>query len=186
MLKKTIKYTNFDGRPVERDFYFHLSKIELAEFDILEDGGYAAKLKKITETSRASEVYPILKEIILSSVGERSDDGELFNKSDSIKRRFTNSGAYEAFIFELLSDAKHAAEFMNSIIPAELRDKIASGSGVLEQSETPVKPRELEEYSMTELTNMPYPEFEKLVEARLPNVAQPVLMLAFQRRVAGK
>ena len=183
MLSKQITYKTLDGTPVTREFYFHLSKIDLAEMDILTPGGYAKKLKEITETSEAHLVYPILKEIILASVGKRSANGEEFERTDAIRNAFVQSNAYEVFIFDLLGNATNAAEFMNGIIPAELRDAVANGSGVLEQSETPAKVRKLEDYSMTELTNIPYEQFVKLLEAAPSgSITKEQLQLAFQRR----
>ena len=117
MLKKDITYPDLDGNPVTETFWFHLSKIELAEKDILTDGGYSKKLKEIIKTDKASVVYPILKEFILDAVGRRSEDGRRFDKSDDIRNDFVNSAAYETLIFEMLGDAKMASEFMNSVIP---------------------------------------------------------------------
>lgn len=183
MLTKKITFKTLDGTSVTRDFYFHLSKIDLAEMDILTPGGYAKKLQEITETSEAHKVYPILKEIILASVGRRSDNGEEFERTEAIRNAFVQSNAYEVFIFDLLGNATNAAEFMNGIIPAELRDAVANGSGVLEQSETPAKPKELKDYSLTELTNLPIDEFNLLMKkADFRQLSQEVLVLAMQRK----
>ena len=34
MLKKTIKYTDYDGNEREEDFYFNLSKAEITEMEL--------------------------------------------------------------------------------------------------------------------------------------------------------
>ena len=184
MLSKQITYKTLDGNSVTREFYFHLSKIDLAEMDILTPDGYAKKLKEITETSEAHLVYPILKEIILASVGKRSSNGEEFERTDAIRNAFVQSNAYEVFIFDLLGNATSAADFMNGIIPKDLRDAVANGSGVLERSESPAaKPKTLDDYSMTELTNMPYEEFDRLLKsAPSGSLSKEHLQLAFQRR----
>ena len=38
MFKKTITYTDFNGNERTEDFYFHLSKAELAEMDLSKAG----------------------------------------------------------------------------------------------------------------------------------------------------
>lgn len=183
MLKKDITFKNFDGKEVTKTFYFHLTKLELAEKEIMSDGGYAEKLKEITQSGKASEVYPIMKELILDSVGNRTDDGDRFEKSEEIRNAFLQSNAYETLIFEMLKNAALAAEFMNAIMPADLVAEAQKISGKLEQSEEPSKPKTLEDYNMTELTNMPYLEFEKLMKAAPSgSLTKEQLQLAFQRR----
>ena len=45
MLKKTITYTDYDGNERTEDFYFNISKAELAELEYSVKGG----LKKMME-----------------------------------------------------------------------------------------------------------------------------------------
>ena len=183
MIKKDIKFKDLDGNDVVETWYFSLSKIELAEKDILSDGGYSKKLQEVIKSNKASEVYPILKEFILDSVGLRSDDGKRLLKTDDIRGLFVGSSAYETLIFEMLGDSNLASEFMNAIMPADLLKQAQQLSGTLEKSEEPAKPKGVEEYSLIELTNMPYPEFEALMNntdfRRLP---KDVLVLAMQRK----
>ena len=42
MLKKTITYTDYDGRERTEDFYFNLNKAELTEMELSVKGGLAA------------------------------------------------------------------------------------------------------------------------------------------------
>ena len=48
MLKKTIKYTDYNGVEREEDFYFNLSKAEIAEMELEIPGGMTAMLQRIT------------------------------------------------------------------------------------------------------------------------------------------
>ena len=34
MVKKTIKYSDYNGNEIEEDFYFNLSKVELLEMEM--------------------------------------------------------------------------------------------------------------------------------------------------------
>ena len=47
MLKKTIKYTDYDGNEREEDFYFNLSKAEVTEMELSKEGGMSEYIKKI-------------------------------------------------------------------------------------------------------------------------------------------
>ena len=47
MLKKTITYTDFDDNERTEDFYFHLSKAEIAEMELSENGGLVKLIGKI-------------------------------------------------------------------------------------------------------------------------------------------
>lgn len=182
MLKKEIKFTDPFGNNHNETWYFSLSKLELAERDIMADGGYARLLEKISQTGKASEVYPVMKDIILSAVGRQSDDGRRFLKTQDIIDDFVQCGAYETLIFDLLGDAKQASEFMNGLMPAGLIEEAQKISGTLEQPEAP-KPKTVDDYTMTELTNMPYAEFEKLVKSANPgSLSREILVLAMQRR----
>lgn len=180
MLGREIVYPDLDGNPVTETFWFHLSKIELAEKDVLTDGGYSAKLHEVIKTNKASEVYPILKEFILDSVGIRSEDGKRFIKNEDVRNDFVQSAAYETLIFELLKDGKAAAEFMNAIMPANLVKEAQAISGKLEQSE----PKKINDYSVEELKQMSQEDFEALLSKTHPvTLSREVLVLAMQRRV---
>ena len=52
MLKKTITYTDYDGHERVEDFYFNLSKAEVAEMEMSEYGGLSNLLKKIVQEKR--------------------------------------------------------------------------------------------------------------------------------------
>ena len=58
MLKKSIKYTDYNGVERVEDFYFNLSKAEVAEMELSVDGGMSAMLEKIVETNnnKASKI----------------------------------------------------------------------------------------------------------------------------------
>lgn len=185
MLKKEITYPDLDGNLVKETFYFNLSKIELAEMDVFDGGGLAARLRAVGNSSDGKVVYPVLKEIILMAIGQRSEDGKRFEKSEQIRNNFTQSAAYETFIFEMLKDATKAAEFMNSVIPPDIVEKIRAGSSMVDLPELPAKPKTVEDYTMTELTNMPYPEFEKLMNGLdFRSLPKDLLVLAMQRKTS--
>jgi hypothetical protein len=65
-----------------------------------------------------------LKDIIIRSYGIKSEDGRRFIKKPEYMEEFMETPAYAALYMELISDETKAAEFMNSIIPAKLAEKV--------------------------------------------------------------
>lgn len=117
MLKKTIKYTDYNGTERTEDFYFNLTKAEILEMEMSEAGGLTAKLHRIIESKDNRELMRHFKYIIHKAYGEKSDDGRRFVKGDEISTAFEQTEAYEELFMELFSDAEKAAEFVNGIIP---------------------------------------------------------------------
>jgi len=122
MLKRTIKYKDFNDTDKETVCYFHLSKAELVEMTI--DGTYEAQIRRIIETEDANKIIKELKSIIEKSYGVRSDDGERFIKTPELTTEFTQTAAYDALFMELF-DADKAAEFFNGILPQDFAKAIA-------------------------------------------------------------
>lgn len=142
MLKKTIKYKDFLGEDQERDFYFHISKAELIELEVEYKDGLAAMLKAIVGTEDAKELVAQFKRIILLAYGERSSDGQYFDKSEEMRERFKHHAAYEALFMELSTQDKAAAIFLKGILPDDLGGMIdisdvAKLNEAVRQSPTP-------------------------------------------------
>ena len=117
MLKKTIKYTDFNDVEREEDFYFNLTRAELAEMQLSKEGGFQAWLEKIVKTDNQPELMKIFKNIILKAYGEKSADGKRFVKSEEISEAFAQSAAYDEFFIELISNEAKASEFINGLMP---------------------------------------------------------------------
>lgn len=120
MLKRAITYESFDGETVTEDFYFHISKAELAELELgkHKHGGMEAWLKNIIADEDGTAIVEELRKIILMSVGRKSSDGRRFVKTEEIKQDFLSSPAYEVIFMELVTNADKAAEFIAACIPS--------------------------------------------------------------------
>ena len=118
MLKKTIKYTDYNGVEREEDFYFNLSKAEIAEMELEIPGGMTAMLQRITAAKDTPSLVKIFKDLILRSYGEKSADGKRFIKSKEISEAFSQTEAYSQLFMELATDADAASKFVNGIVPA--------------------------------------------------------------------
>lgn len=123
MLKKTIKYVDYNGVEREEDFYFDLSKAEITEMELSQDGGMSNLIQKIVNTKDMPSLIKIFKQLILKSYGEKSADGRRFIKSDQLSTEFTQTPAYSELFMELATDEKAAANFINSIVPQEISEK---------------------------------------------------------------
>jgi hypothetical protein len=85
MLKKTVKYVDYNGVEREEDFYFHLSEAELAEMELSETGGLSESIQKIINAKDNAAIIKIFKDIVLKSYGVKSADGRQFVKNDEVK-----------------------------------------------------------------------------------------------------
>lgn len=125
MLKKTIKYVDYNGVEREEDFYFNLSKAEISEMELEIPGGMSEMLKRITKTQDTPSLVKIFKDLILRSYGEKSDDGKRFVKSEELKTAFSQTEAYSELFMELATNADAASAFINGIIPSEVAKEVA-------------------------------------------------------------
>lgn len=119
MLKKHIKFTNFDGEPCEGDFLFNLSRAELIELGSKYPGGLTKHFDILSKSDDNKAIFAAFKEIISLSYGVKSENGVNFRKSPEILDDFLSSNAYDELVMELFTKEGYAAEFIRSIIPQE-------------------------------------------------------------------
>ena len=124
MLKKNIKYVDYDGNDRAEDFYFNLNKAEIVELELGTTGGLTKTLEKIVQEKDNKRIVEYFKAIILKAYGEKSADGRRFIKSQELRDSFEQTEAYSELFMELASDAKMAAEFINGVLPKEAADAI--------------------------------------------------------------
>lgn len=133
MLKKTIKYVDYNGNEQADDCYFNLSKAELTEMEFSKAGGFENHIARVMEEKDTKEIFNIFKEIILQSYGRKSADGKQFVKrivkngeTIYLRDEFEQSEAFSELMMELMSGGAEAfAEFINALIPKELAAEIA-------------------------------------------------------------
>lgn len=117
MLKKTIVYTDYDGNERTEDFWFNISKAELAELEYSVKGGLKKILEKAVQDQDGPKIISVFKEIVLKAYGEKSNDGRRFMKSEEISKNFSETEAYVNLFMELATDEKAATAFMEGILP---------------------------------------------------------------------
>lgn len=124
MIKKTIKYIDWNGVEREEDFYFNLTKTELARMQFEEDGDYSTRVRNIIRAKDTSAIMKIFESIVLSAYGEKSEDGRRFIKSPEISKAFTETSAYDQLYFDLLSNPDEFSDFVNKLIPSDLANRV--------------------------------------------------------------
>lgn len=117
MLKKTIKYTDYNGVERSEDFYFNLTKAEIMEMELTTTGGLAEMINRVVAAQDTPSIIKIFKDLILKAYGEKSPDGKRFVKSEEISQGFSQTEAYSILFMELATDSNKASEFINGITP---------------------------------------------------------------------
>ena len=124
MLKKRIKYEDYNGEIREEDFYFNLSKAELTEMMFSVEGGLENKIRKIIDAKNTPELIKLVKDIIIKSYGEKSADGKRFIKSKELTEEFMQTEAYSELYIELATNDIAAADFIFGILPTSISDQL--------------------------------------------------------------
>lgn len=124
MLKKLIKYTDYNGTERQENFYFNLNKAELMEMETEVTGGMRQLLEDMMEKQDIPKIMNAFKTIILKAYGEKSPDGRRFFKSEELSTAFTQTEAYNELYMELLSDANKAAAFITALMPEDMRGDV--------------------------------------------------------------
>lgn len=118
MLKKTITYTDYNGNSRTEDFYFNLSKAEIAGMELSATGGLEKTLTNMVENQDGKQIMETIRDLILNSYGEKSVDGRRFVKSKEMSEAFAQTEAYSELFMELVLDADKSAAFVKGIIPS--------------------------------------------------------------------
>lgn len=183
MLKKTIKYLDLEGNTVEDDFYFHLSINDLLAWSEETGEGLLAELNLAASSDHAPTILSVFRKVLARSVGRRSVDGRAFVRDADTTSAFINSDAYASMLFDMIKNVDSASEFVNAVIPKNLRDRLADMGSTAQLTAEP-KPKKLDDYTTQELTAMSAEQFQELVRSTHPgSLSKDVLVLAFQRGV---
>lgn len=144
MLKKVIKYEDYDGNQCEKIAWFNLNKTECMDIDLLyeEEGGLINHLKNIFSNKINGEIpkkpaVDFIRMLIDKSYGVRPPESpELFIKEDDdekpLIRKFKGSPAYDALVFALLSGEESLEDFTSGILPKVSESNMADARKKLE------------------------------------------------------
>lgn len=112
-------------RNEKKKVLFHLNTAELTEW-LSTDGDYTLdqQMAYIVEHRNGIETIKIFKDLIARSYGEKSLDGERFEKNEEKTTAFVQSAAYPVLFNELLTDADKAVEFFVGILPEDFASEV--------------------------------------------------------------
>lgn len=125
MLKKPIKYVDYNGTERDENFWFNLSKAELMDMDLMTPGGFNGTVMKIIAAQDTPSLVTLFKDIIFKAYGEKSADGKRFIKSKELSTAFSQTEAYSNLYMELVTNTEAAIEFINGIVPKDLAEEAA-------------------------------------------------------------
>lgn len=156
MLKKTIKYTDFNGEEQSEDFFFHLSKAELVELELSHEGGLSESMTKIVAAQDGAAIIKEFKNIVLLSYGVKSPDGKRFIKNQQLREEFESSEAYSTLFMELVTNTDAAIEFINGVVPGDLAAEAAKVVALTPEKETNTA---VEVFTRAQVEAMPSEEY---------------------------
>ena len=141
MLKKTVKFKDFNGVERSEDLYFHISKasvltssnsvyneimsiglelqergkfLEDIEGEIDQNDPFSKNNQLIADSVRM--VGRLIDRLIDLSYGIKSSDGLKFVKDPKVLEDFKNSAAYDAFVEQMVSNQEELVEFINQLL----------------------------------------------------------------------
>ncbi len=115
MIKREIKYKDFDGKEVTETARFNLTKAELMRMTADNDLELETRLRDAAETKDAHQIFAYFEDLIKRSYGVVKDG--MFIKDPISTARFMASEAYSELLFSLMSNEEAAAEFTRGILP---------------------------------------------------------------------
>lgn len=124
MLKQTITYKDCNDNTRTEDFWFNLSKAEIAELQFGVEGGLGEYMRRIVSAQDIPAIIKLIKELIGKAYGMPSADGRRFVKSKELTEEFFQTEAYSQLFIEISTNAEAAAKFVSGIIPAEIAKQI--------------------------------------------------------------
>ena len=130
MLKKSIKFTDYNGVERTEDFYFNLSKGDMLELELGIAGGLSGAIDRIIETEDKAAMYALFKKIVLSAYGKKSADGRLFVKREDMSVEFSQTEAFSELMTELMTSEEELNLFIQSVVnvPANTVSNTASNT----------------------------------------------------------
>lgn len=119
MQKLTVSYENFDGETVTEDLYFNLNIRELQEMEEW-DIPLTERIAQLTKTENGKDAFNLMRDIVETAYGERSEDGKRFVKNPEIRRNFIEGLAYDEVILQFLDGSLDLGKFIEGLLPKKV------------------------------------------------------------------
>lgn len=115
-------YIDFNGVERTEDFYFNLSKAEIADMELSTTGGIKDMVNKILEAKDQAKLVSLFKDLIRMAYGVKSEDGRNFIKNDKVREDYFSTNAYSNLYMELATNDQFASQFFEAILPVTATD----------------------------------------------------------------
>lgn len=116
MFKKVVEYVDFNGEPNTAELYFNMTQREAVRFDLEFEGGLEKYVAGLNADKDQLGIMNLFERLLLSSYGEKTEDGKHFLKDQDIQDRFKQSAVYDALFTSLLQDTDQAVQFFNEVV----------------------------------------------------------------------
>lgn len=143
MIKRNITFETFDDEPktITESYSFHISKREFVKLDAKYD--LTNILKGYGDEGNAEKVFNLMEDLILSSIGVKSEDGKHFEKTPSYRQKFASSAAYNALFEEVTLTETGGVDFLMQVMPRDIvesvnKEKLISGAQDVASGEKPI------------------------------------------------
>lgn len=172
MLKRTITYPNIDDEMVTEEFYFGITKAELAEMEMEKPGGFKNYVEALIAANDGKTILTLIKDFIRMTVGHRVNGR--FVKDEEFTAAFMSSEPYSAIFMEFLQNPNSVEDFIKGVLPADLADKF------VEEAASAKSPNH--EYTEKELLEMSWEEFDRVAGTDAKEMTKEHLQIAFLRK----
>lgn len=125
-------YVDFNGVERTEDFYFNLSKAEIADMELSTTGGIKDMVNKILEAKDQAKLVSLFKDLIRMAYGVKSEDGRNFIKNDKVREDYFSTNAYSDLYMELATNDQFASQFFEAILPVTAEDSEPNTDNVKE------------------------------------------------------
>lgn len=122
MFKIPVTYNTFDGVQKTKDFYFNLTRAELARMHLSIPGGFDGFMARLKDNPEWDDVDSVFEKIILTAYGKRTPAGK-FIKDKEYSQEFAASDAYsEVFLMFLNNEDNFVDKFLSGCLNVPLEE----------------------------------------------------------------
>jgi hypothetical protein len=136
MLTQVYEYTDYLGRNRKTTVRFNFDESELAEMALSDEGGLDEWIDQIINSNSLKDIVRIVKRVILSAYGERTEDGRFIKEDPEtgapLYRKFKSSAIFPMVFMDVCFDAKKAAAFISGCVPENMRGTMDKASEDIE------------------------------------------------------
>ena len=123
MLKKIVKFEDFNGEQQEAEVHFNLTKTELANYYAQFEGGFDQHFKDAVRRGDIQTVSELMFNFIHLSYGQKSPDGLRFIKTEEDLQLFQQTAVYDQICTEVMSDVDSFLDFVYAIVPKKVGEE---------------------------------------------------------------